>query len=220
MEGGRLRPAIAHADLDKHVLGTLLRILHEHVKVAVVVEDACVQKLVFEVASVALPASSQQIIVGKSGLGILVQILHVGMRWRAVQIEVILFDVLTVVAFAVGQTEEALLEDRVFAVPESQAETKQLMIIADACKPVLAPVIRARTRLVMAEVVPGIAVLTVVFPHGAPLALTQVRPPFLPRRFFVAGCRKAFCFCVGTRHCVFSLAESLPRNDFQGWGAD
>ena len=87
------------------------------------------------------------------------------------------------------------------------------MIIGDSGKTVLTPVIRARTGLFMAEVVPGVSVRAIVFPNRAPLAFAQVRSPFLPRRFFVTGCRKAFCFCVGTRHCVLSLAESLPEND-------
>src|SRR5260370_32022173 len=97
------------------------------------------------------------------------------MRRCAIKIEVILFHVLTVVAFAVGQPEEALLEDGVLAVPQGQAEAKELMVIADAGQTVLAPVICARTRLVVAEVVPGISILAVILAHRAPLALTQVR---------------------------------------------
>ena len=116
----RLRSAITHADLDQDVLRRLLGILHKHVEVAIVIEDARVEQLVFHVAAVAPFIRLDQIVIRKRGLRILVQILHVRMGRRAVEVEVILFDVLAVVAFAVGQPEEAFLEYRVFAVPQAR----------------------------------------------------------------------------------------------------
>ena len=50
---GSLRPAIANADLDQDVLGCVLGVLHEHVKVAVAVEDTGVQQFVFHLATIA-----------------------------------------------------------------------------------------------------------------------------------------------------------------------
>ena len=46
MERGGLGPAIAHADLDQDVFRRILGILHEHVEVAVVIEDAGIQQLI------------------------------------------------------------------------------------------------------------------------------------------------------------------------------
>ena len=99
---------------------------------------------------------------------------------RAVEVEVVLLDVLAVVALAVGQAEEPLLEDRVLAVPQGQGEAEPLLVVGDAGDAVLAPAIGARAGLVVGEVVPGVAVLAVVLAHGAPLALAEVRPPLLP----------------------------------------
>ena len=101
----------------------------------------------------------------------------VGVR---VEVEVVLLDVLAVVALAVGQPEQPLLEDRVLAVPQRQREAQPLLVVGDAGEPVLAPAVGARARLVVAEVVPGVAVVAVVLAHGAPLALGEVRPPLPP----------------------------------------
>ena len=65
---------------------------------------------------------SDQIVVGIGRLRILVEILHVGMRRRAVEVEVVFLHVLAVVALAVGQPEQALLEDRVVAVPQREGK--------------------------------------------------------------------------------------------------
>jgi hypothetical protein len=56
-----------------------------------------------------------------------------------------------VVALAVGEAEEALLENRIGAVPECQGEAEDLLVVRDAAEPVLVPAIGARPRLVVAE---------------------------------------------------------------------
>src|SRR5262245_34528509 len=38
----------------------------------------------------------------------------------------------------------------------------------------------------MAEIIPGIAAVAVVLAHRAPLAFTELRPPFFPRGLWVA----------------------------------
>src|SRR5262249_25130375 len=121
------------------------------------------------------------LVIGVRRLRIFVEVLHVGMRRRAVEIEVILFDVLAVVALAVGQAEQALLDDGVHAVPEGQSETEALLIVGSATQAVLAPVIRARAGLVVAEVVPGVATFAVVLAHRPPLTVGEIRAPFPPR---------------------------------------
>src|SRR5205823_11560198 len=89
-------------------------------------------------------------------------------------------DIFPVVAFAVGQPEQALLEDRVTPVPQRDREAEALLVVGDAGQAVFAPAVRPRAGLIVGEVVPGVAALAVVFAHSAPLALAQVRPPLLP----------------------------------------
>ena len=123
MDFGRLRPAVRRVIRIKMSSGVALAYSTNTSKVAVVLEDSGVQQLIFDfLPRLRFLPVAEQIIVGIRRLRILVQILHVGMRRRGVQIEVILFNVLTVVAFAVGQAEEALFKDRVLAVPQASAK--------------------------------------------------------------------------------------------------
>src|SRR5262245_55408838 len=102
------------------------------------------------------------------------------MRRRAVEVEVVLLDVLAVVALAVRESEETLLENRVLAVPQGQSKAEPLLVVGEPRQAVLAPAIRARPRLVMGEIVPGVAVLAVVLAHRAPLPLAEIGTPFPP----------------------------------------
>src|SRR5262249_26285368 len=111
-----------------------------------------------------------------------VKILHVGVGWRAVQIEIIFFDVLAMIPFAVGQTEQPLFDNRIFPVPERQCKAKELLIVGDSSQTIFAPSIGARARLVVTKIVPRIAVGAIIFAHRAPLPLAQIRAPFSPRR--------------------------------------
>jgi hypothetical protein len=64
-------------------------------------------------------------------------------RRRAVEVEVVLLDVLAVIAFAVGQAEQALLQDRVFAVPQREREAQPLFVVGNAAEAVFSPAIGA-----------------------------------------------------------------------------
>jgi hypothetical protein len=63
---------------------------------------------------------------------------------RAVEVEVILLDVLAVVPFAVVDAEQPLLQDGVLAVPQGQCEAELLEVVGDCSQTVLAPAVRAR----------------------------------------------------------------------------
>ena len=177
VEFGRVGPAIVGRELDEDVLRRFLGILDEHVEVAVLVEDTGIEQLILELAFPPPPIRFQQVGIGECRLGILIQVLHVRVRRRAIQVEVVFLDVLAVIALAVGEPEQALLEDRVRAVPQRQCEAEPLLPVGEAGQAVLPPAVGARASLVMAEVVPGVAALAVVLTHGTPLALAEVRTP-------------------------------------------
>src|SRR5439155_1403901 len=82
---------------------------------------------------------------------------------------------------AVVEADEPLLEDRVLAVPDGDGEAEELLIVRDSCEPVLAPAVRPRARVVVAEVVPGVAGFAVVLADRPPLAFAEVGAPLLPR---------------------------------------
>ena len=102
------------------------------------------------------------------------------MRRCGVEVIVQLLDVFTVVAFAVGQAEKPLLEDRVAAVPERQREAKAAPIVGPAGDSIFTPSVGALVGMVEWKIGPAIAAGTVVFPDGAPLAVGYIRPPAPP----------------------------------------
>ena len=180
MDGGSLRAAIVDAYLDQHVLRRGFGVLDKHIKIAVIVEDSRVNQLVLHLFTGTPAVCLHQIVVWERPLRIFVQILHVGMRWSAIQVEIILFYVLAVVALTVGQAKHPLFEYGIYPIPQRQAKTKLLAVIRDSSQAILAPTISPRTCLVMGEIVPGVAILAIVLPDRAPLPLTQVGTPFLP----------------------------------------
>src|SRR5204863_4937461 len=103
-------------------------------------------------------------------------------RRRAVEVEVVLLHVLTVVALAVGQAEQPLLEDRVLSVPEPEREAEQHVVVAPARDAVFAANVSARARLIVRDVVPCFDVAADVLANAPPLALAEVRAPLLPCR--------------------------------------
>ena len=161
----RLGTAVVNCDSDENVFGICLGVFDKHIEIAVVIKYASVEQFVFEffprAAAVCLrPAHDREI-----PLRILVEILHVGVRGRAVEIEVVFLDILAVIAFAIGQAEESLLQDRVPAIPQSDREAELLFVIGDSGQTIFAPAVSAGTGLVMTEVVPRISVLAVVFAY-------------------------------------------------------
>src|SRR6266571_907894 len=104
------------------------------------------------------------------------------MRRRAVEVEIIFFDVLAVVALAVGQTEESLLQNGVFPVPEGERKTDPLLVVADACHAILAPTIGAGSCLIVSKKIPGVTVIAVILPNSSPLPFGQVGAPEFPCR--------------------------------------
>ena len=197
MDLGRFGTSVAHGDPNQDVLRFSLGILHEDVEIPVLIENACVEQFILGGQFVARPIGVDDDLVGVLSLRILVEVLHVRVGWRAVEVEVVLLDVLAVIALAVVQAEQALLEDGILPVPKSHREAKQLAIVGDACQPVFTPAISTELRLLVAEVIPGVAVGAVIFSYGPPLALTQIRSPFFPWGSSFDVLLKPSLFCAG-----------------------
>ena len=169
--------------MDEDIFRRLLGIFDEDVEIAIIPKDAGVEQFIFHVCTTAALAGLDQIGVRVGRLRILVQVLHIRMGWRAVEVEIIFFNVFAVITLAVRQPEHAFFQDRILAIPQGQAEAQQLLIVADSGDTILTPVIGARAGLVMREVVPRVSVIAIVLADRPPLAFAKVRTPFLPGRF-------------------------------------
>ena len=177
---GRVRSPVGRRDLHQDVVGAALGVLHEDIEVPVVVEDPRVEELVLHVVAVAPAVRLHQVGVGIGRLRVLVEVLHVRVGRRAVEVEVVFLNVLAVVPLAVGQSEQPLLEDRVLPVPQRQRKAEALLVVGYAGQPVFTPAVGARAGLIVGEEIPRVAVLAVILADRSPLALAEVGPPFLP----------------------------------------
>src|SRR5215471_10493949 len=95
---------------------------------------------------------------------------------RAIEIEVIFFDVLAMIAFAVGEAEQPLFQNRALAVPECEREAEPLAIVGESGQAVFAPMIGARASLIVGKVSPSVSAFAVILAHGPPLPFAEVGP--------------------------------------------
>src|SRR5262245_34520796 len=152
-----------NADLNQDVLRRLLGVFHKDIEVTVRIENSGVDQFVFGFLSASSSIGFDQFVIGIGRLRVLVEILHVGVRRRAIEIEVIFLHVLAVIAFAVGEAEQTLFEDRILPIPEREGETEQLGVVRDDGKTVFATVEGARAGMVVTEVILGVAVMVITF---------------------------------------------------------
>ncbi len=172
--------AVGDGEPDQHVVDVALGVLHHHVEVGVVGEDAGVDQLVLTALAPAARVLVAQLRVGKGPLRVAVQPLEVRVRGNGVEVPPVFLDVLAVVALRSAQPVQPLLEDLVVLVPQRRREAQPLVVVGQAEDAVLAPAVRPQPRLLERKVVPGGPVGAVVLAHGAPLAIAQVRSPAPP----------------------------------------
>src|SRR3954468_5723602 len=108
--------------------------------------------------------------------------------------EVALLDILAVIRLARHEAEVALLENGVLLVPERERPAEDLIAITEAGDAVLAPAERLRSRQIVREVRPRIAVRAVILAHRSPGAVGEVRPPLAPARNVVRSAGQAIAF--------------------------
>ena len=211
------RVADRHADAE--IVGHRLGVVDGDVPIARVGECTGVQQLVLADCATALGVLGNQVGVGKLRLRIRVAPAHPRVRRRRVQVPPVLLDVLAVVALVTREAEGTLLQDRVAAVPKCERQAQQLILVADAAEPVLAPAVSPRAGLIVRERGPRVAVGAVVLADGAPGALAQIRAPPPPRRIIAAvalgragRCARARNVCAWPRgtHAVNLRRVGVP----------
>src|SRR5208337_1083469 len=119
-------------------------VLDCHIEVAIVVERAGVCQLELRLILAAAAILLDQCCVWEFALRIFVQTFRIRMGRRRIEIEIEVLYVLTVIALGIRETEDALLEDRVAAVPKREREAEARLAIGESQQSVLAPSVRAR----------------------------------------------------------------------------
>ena len=168
MQRRRIGPAIDRFDPNADVFFVGLGVFDADVEIAVVVEHAGVEQFEFGLAVAAAAILVDQPPIRKLGVRIFVDVLHVRMRRRVVDVEVILFHILAMIAFVRREPEEALLENRIAAVPECRREHENLVAIADARDAVFAPAIGFAASQIVRQKRPGVAAEAVILAHAWP----------------------------------------------------
>src|SRR5262245_29313257 len=101
---------------------------------------------------------------------------------------------LAVIAFAVRQADEPLLEDGVALIPEGERQAKLAVVFAIARQSIFAPAVGAATSVIVRQIIPGRSAGAIVFAHGAPLTLANVGAPLAPGLFAAIGLVESLLF--------------------------
>jgi hypothetical protein len=92
----------------------------------------------------------------------------------------LLLDVFAMVAFMASESEQALFEEGILAVPQCNRKAEPALPIRDAEQTVFTPAIGAAAGVVVGKVLSTRARFRVVLPHGGPLAFAEIGAPALP----------------------------------------
>ena len=180
MEGRRVRAGVGRPDDHHDVVDVGLDVVDLDHPVAVVVERAGVEQFVLGVVLAAPAVLLDEVLVREGRLRIVVPPPVPGVARDRIEVPPVVLGVLAVVALGAGEAEHPLLEDRVVAVPQRQAQAEPLLDVGEAGHAVLAPPVGARSGLVVGEVGPRLAVGAVVLAHRSPLAFADVGTPPVP----------------------------------------
>ncbi len=102
MDGRSLRAAIEDAYFDQHIFRFGFGVLDKYIKIAIIVKNPRINELVLRLFKGTFAVCLHQIGIWVRPLRIFVQIFHIGMRWGAIEVEIVLFYVLAVVALTIG----------------------------------------------------------------------------------------------------------------------
>jgi hypothetical protein len=111
-------------------------------------------------------AFGHQFLIGITTLRVLVKEFHVRMCWRGVEIVIQLLDVLAVVSLMACYSKQAFLEDGILAVPEGKAKANALVVVRYSRDAIFTPSIRARARVFVRKMSPGVAICRIILANG------------------------------------------------------
>src|SRR6266511_3556322 len=188
------RSSVGDADLHEQIQRARLGICDFDDPVSIAVERARVEQLVLRVAPAPPAVGLDQVGVREGCLWVVISPAVPGVAGKRVQVPAVLLDVLAVIALLTGQSEGALLKDRIAPIPERKRETEPLLDVGEPRQAVLAPPVSPGPGVIVRKVAPCAARFAVVLPNRPPLALAQIGAPDVP--------------IAGLMQPVFKLAEA------------
>ena len=132
IEWRRLRAAIVNGDPDDDVFCRCFGVFDEHIKVSIRIKNTGVCEIEFGIQEATAAILIHQLIVRERCLWVLVQRLHVGVRWGGVEIVIKLLHVFPVIALRATQSKQTLLQNRILMIPKRQCEAHSALPVCDA----------------------------------------------------------------------------------------
>src|SRR4029453_18546831 len=145
------------------------------------IKDAGIHQLELGLVAGTTTVLIDQPLIGKRLLRVVIPPAQPSVAGQPVEIPPILLDVLAVVSLRSGEAEHALFQDRVDTVPKGKGQTKIMVDVRETGHPVFVPSIGSGSRVIMWKEAPGVAVIAVVLPYGAPGTLGEIGTPLIPR---------------------------------------
>ena len=176
---GGFASTVDGGDPDVNVIRGLLRVLDKHVKIAASFKYTGIHQFIFGEVQCTIAILANQLIVREGCLWIFIKGFQVRVSGRRIEVKIAFLDILPVISFWPGESEEALLEDMVATVPECQSKAEAAFPVSDAQQTILPPTVSAASGLLVRKVIPRIAFCRIIFADGGPLTLGEVwTPPF------------------------------------------
>src|SRR5690349_17990713 len=105
MNCGSFRIPVLYINFNKNILYGLLRIGYTNIKILILIEHSCVQYFVFRLGTAPLRIFISQLIVWEFLLRVFIQILHIVVRRKIIEIIIQFLYILTMIALVVTETK-------------------------------------------------------------------------------------------------------------------
>ncbi len=151
VDGGGGGTPVGDGDAPEDVLRASLGDFLDDIEVAAFVKHSHIGKLQLGPEAPEALVFETDFSVGELFLRIFVERLGVGVGGGRIEVVVALFHILPVVALVPAETEEALLENGVLAIPQGGGKAEAAAAVAPALEAVLTPAVGAAAGLVVGE---------------------------------------------------------------------
>src|SRR5262249_18100887 len=117
VDGSWIGTAISGSDADKQIIRCDLAVFNHNIEVAIVIEDAGVEQFKLRILTGTSRVLLYKPLVREGSLRILVEILHVGVGRRVIEVVVALLHIFSMIALRTSEAEEPFFQNSILAIP-------------------------------------------------------------------------------------------------------